>query len=360
MVNLQGWIKVNYLISYKIPVKTQVKPKTSTEQNWVIDSSTTDTEKKNEVCCSQCACFLCLWGCTRARGKSWVRVESAQQWRANSRGKRPGYRKDRSIVWAVRDPLSPSSSTKPFIYIYIYLWKQHTTHDNGLCQSRMRWFYRVCLRCSGGYIFLVPVARSKKLPNSFLLCFFEIMTQPQTIKWLRCRFTPTNYDEFQQTALIVDFHGYYDTGGIQAEQSGFKSISDKYNFVSIITTLHAYLHAVLCSSSSHLFVLRAAVAVLACVIEQRLCIRNVSKVARWHQEIFQLDQWLTHVVVRIFEYRTLTLPTSQNPDCCVAKWTWRYCASKPRCLLLELRVSGVLACWRFANCDITPSEYALS
>ena len=111
------------------------------------------------------------------------------------------------------------------------------------------------------------------------------MTQPQTIKWLRCRFTPTNYDEFQQTALIVDFHGYYDTGGIQAEQSGFKSISDKYNFVSIITTLHAYLHAVLCSSSSHLFVLRAAVAVLACVIEQRLCIRNVFKVARWHQDI---------------------------------------------------------------------------
>ena len=35
----------------------------------------------------------------------------------------------------------------------------------------------------------------------------------------------------QRTAVVLDFHGYYDTGAIQEEESGFKQIGDEYNFI---------------------------------------------------------------------------------------------------------------------------------
>ena len=33
--------------------------------------------------------------------------------------------------------------------------------------------------------------------------------------------------------LLEDFHGYYDTGQLQAEQSGIKEIADRYNFMAV-------------------------------------------------------------------------------------------------------------------------------
>lgn len=44
-------------------------------------------------------------------------------------------------------------------------------------------------------------------------------------------YVPRNYDSSQRTAVVLDFHGYYDTGAIQEEQSGFKQIGDEYNFI---------------------------------------------------------------------------------------------------------------------------------
>jgi len=46
-------------------------------------------------------------------------------------------------------------------------------------------------------------------------------------------YIPGNYDEYQQTAVVIDFHGYYDTGQLQAEQSGIKEIADRYNFMAV-------------------------------------------------------------------------------------------------------------------------------
>jgi poly(3-hydroxybutyrate) depolymerase len=33
--------------------------------------------------------------------------------------------------------------------------------------------------------------------------------------------------------MVIDFHGYYDTGPIQEEQSGIKAIADEYNFIAV-------------------------------------------------------------------------------------------------------------------------------
>jgi poly(3-hydroxybutyrate) depolymerase len=44
---------------------------------------------------------------------------------------------------------------------------------------------------------------------------------------------PHSYDSFQQTAVVIDFHGYYDTGSDQAEQSGIRLVADEYNFIAV-------------------------------------------------------------------------------------------------------------------------------
>lgn len=43
-------------------------------------------------------------------------------------------------------------------------------------------------------------------------------------------YTPKNYDPFQPSAVVLDFHGYYDNSSIEEEQTGWTEIADEYNF----------------------------------------------------------------------------------------------------------------------------------
>jgi poly(3-hydroxybutyrate) depolymerase len=42
-----------------------------------------------------------------------------------------------------------------------------------------------------------------------------------------------SYDEFQPTALVIDFHGYSSNGGTQQEESGIVQVADEYNFLAV-------------------------------------------------------------------------------------------------------------------------------
>eukprot|EP00041_Stephanoeca_diplocostata_P014452 m.262867 g.262867 ORF g.262867 m.262867 type:complete len:419 (+) comp19700_c0_seq6:150-1406(+) len=46
-------------------------------------------------------------------------------------------------------------------------------------------------------------------------------------------FVPQSYDSFQPTAVVLDFHGYYDTAEGQEEATGFKVVGNRYNFITV-------------------------------------------------------------------------------------------------------------------------------
>lgn len=50
---------------------------------------------------------------------------------------------------------------------------------------------------------------------------------------LTCRYAPRQYDAFQEVMLVLDFHGYSGSAINQEEESGWRSISDKYNFIVV-------------------------------------------------------------------------------------------------------------------------------